>query len=488
MKTESACGLALAASLSLCGPWAAGARTSPNIIIILADDLGYGDIACYNPATKIQTPNIDRLAKEGSAFRSAYAPSSICSPTRYSLLTGCYDWRGPLQSGVLRPYEPPIIETTRLTLPAMLGKAGYRTACIGKWHLGWNWPATDGRPLMTRTNGRFDYTEIARRIDYDGKISGGPVDRGFDYYFGEDIINYPPYIFIENDHFAAKPARMRGKGDKLAGEPGMMSAGWDDRDVLPVQTAKVISYLDQHVEQGGKKPFFLYWAANAVHYPIVPSPAFAGRTGLGAYEDFLLQLDDSVGRVLKRLEELGLSGDTMVIFTSDNGPREATTRSGHDSTAGLRGIKTTNWEGGHRVPFIVRWPNHVPAGRESDEIICLTDLYATFAAMAGASLPDPNPAKDSVNILPLLLGKQGAPGRQSVVLHANNKDMLGIRNGDWVYLDHQGSGGPKLTDQRTTSTQLYNLKTDRNQAENLIGKHPEIAKRLKAELDEIRNK
>ena len=453
----------------------------PNILLILVDDLGYGDTSCYNPESKIRTPNLDRLAAEGHRLTAAYAPSSICTPTRYAMFTGRYAWRGALKAGVLGTYAPPLIEPDRPTLSGTLRDAGYQTACVGKWHLGWNWPTVDGKPPRAEGN---DPAVIANRVDYAGKITGGPLDYGFDYYYGEDVVNYPPYMFIENDRFAAPPAGMRTKFSPcLYGfPPGMTSADWDDSEVEPRQRDKVIEYLKNYAAQPAQKPFLLYWASTAVHEPLTPSKEFAGRTGLGPYEDFAVQLDDSVGRVMRTLDELNLRDNTIVIFVSDNGPVRAKLQSGHECAGGWFGIKTTNWEGGHRVPFIVNWPGRVPAGTRSDEIFCLVDIFACLTGLIDQ--PAPSAASDSVNLSPLMLGQPGATGRKSVILNPWN-NVLGIREGNWVYLDHAGSGG-EMKDVQTLPTQLYDLSQDPRQQTNLVEQYPDLAQELKAELERIR--
>ncbi|MDR1145018.1 MAG: sulfatase-like hydrolase/transferase [Verrucomicrobiales bacterium] len=455
----------------------------PNILLILVDDLGYGDIACYNPQSKVPTPNLDRLAAGGNQLRAAYAPASISTPTRYAMLTGRYSWRGPLKNGVLRPYDPPVMAPGTPTLALTMRAAGYQTACIGKWHLGWNWPTTDGRPV--RADGD-NYASIAQRIDYDGQLTGGPLAYGFDYYYGEDVVNYPPYTYIENDRFAAKPTGMRTafSPSPYGHIPGMTSADWDDHKVETTQRDKVIDYLKTYAAQPASKPFFLYWASTAVHEPITPAKEFAGRTGLGAYEDYIAQLDDSVGQVVRALDELQLREHTMIIFVSDNGPRQGGTRqSGHTSAGEFFGEKTTNWEGGHRVPLIVNWPGHIPPGAQTDQLFCIVDLHASLAGLLAQ--PTPPSARDSENLAPLLLGRADAAGRDTVVLNPWNQ-VLGLRKGQWVYLDHAGSGGATMTNIKTLPTQLYDLSTDPGQKNNVVEQYPDRARELKAELERIR--
>jgi len=467
--------------------YAGVAAANPNIVLILADDLGYGDVSCYNPVENaISTPHIDQLASEGCRFTQAYAPASVCSPTRYALLTGQYAWRGPLKRGVLLEYEPSIVDPELITLPERLKGAGYETELIGKWHLGLDWPLKEGRRLLSGRTATFEQqVEFAQNgIDYDGRIGGGPVDHGFDYYFGEDIINFPPYILIENDRFANRPFQIRDDKADLSGLPGMMEEGWRDDSVLSRQTEKVIERLARHKNRADDTPFFIYWALNAPHYPIRPSPEFKGKSAHGTYGDFVQEMDYRIGQVLRALEEMMFAENTLVIFTSDNGPLPFALPSGHSCTAGLRGIKTTGWDGGLKVPFIVRWPQKVPGGSVSDVPISLIDLYPTLAVLGGASYGDQ--FTDGVNIQDIILGKPGASSFHPIVLSSVD-GKLAIRHGDWSYLDFQGSGSSRMADQKTKPQQLYNVKQDPGQQDNLIQQYPEKAVEMRKMLESIRS-
>lgn len=481
----------------VCAPAARGAE-QPNLVLILADDLGYGDVGCYNPDSKIPTPHLDRLAREGIRFTDAHAPDAVCTPTRYGLLTGRYCFRSRLRSGVLRPWEPPLIEAGRLTVPELLCRNGYATACIGKWHLGWSWPTTDGAPPQS-TNG-------IGNVDFSRPIGDGPTTRGFDYYFGVDLPNYPPYCFIENDRTVgvpSVPAPLGRAGGGVFNRPGPMVEGWNLTNILPELTVRAVRYIEQAAGATNRRPFFLYFSLTAPHFPVVPAPEFAGRSRAGDYGDFVVQLDASVGAVLDALERAGVATNTLVIFTSDNGPEvveisvgayERIRRYGHRSMDGWRGAKRDAWEGGHRVPFIARWPGRIPAGTVSDETLCLVDLLATCAALLGTELPR-DAGEDSYNILPALLdAPRDGPIRQATIL----RSMFGkfaIRRGDWVFIDapsgedNARAGEPDWFKQErgykphSFPGELYNLRTDPAQRTNLYGERPDMVERLKSLLD-----
>ncbi len=494
----SALFLSLPLSLpSLAAEPASAAR--PNIVIILADDLGYGDVRSYNPKSRIPTPNLDRLATEGIRFTDAHAPDAVCSPTRYGVMTGRYCFRSRLKAGVLAPWDAPLIEKDRLTLPALLRQHGYATACIGKWHLGWTWPTKDGqRPSSTNGLGNVDFSR---------PISDGPTSRGFDYYFGTDVPNYPPYCFIENDHTVGVPSLPAPLQKGAVNRPGPMVAGWNLTNIMPELTSHAIRYIEDSART--TKPFFLYFPLTAPHYPIVPSPNFKGRSQAGDYGDFVAQVDGTVGEVASTLARTGLATNTLLIFTSDNGPEvveidpgayERVRRYGHWGMDGLRGVKRDIWEGGHRVPFLARWPGHIPAGATSPETICHVDLLATCAAIIGAK-PPANAGEDSYNILPALLGhKIEQPLREATVLHSGN-GKFAIRQADWVLIDAPSGdcnggrnrpGEPAWFKQERGYTnnelpgELYNLQDDLAQRQNLYGENPKVVRRLKALLEKYK--
>lgn len=454
------------------GP-AAGDPPKPNIILVLADDMGHGHVSCLNPKSKIQTPNIDRLAREGITFTDAHSGSAVCSPTRYGILTGRYAWRTRLKTGVLGPYDPPLIEAGRLTLPAMLKAQGYATACVGKWHLGWDWPK--------QGQGTPDFTQ---------PIEGGPITRGFDSYFGTDVPNYPPYCFIENDRTVGQPTAQKEK-KTLDGRPGPMLPGWMFDGILPGLADRAVGYLGERAKAGG--PFFLYLPLTSPHEPIAPSGSFRGKSGLNDLADFIIETDAVVGRVLEAVDRFGLAEDTLLFFTADNGSSMYTgakelVELGHDPHAGFRGAKASIYEGGHRIPFFARWPDRIQAGSKSTATICLTDFMATLAAVAGAGLPA-DVAEDSFNILPLLLGAADAPPRGAVV-HQSAAGRIAIREGPWKLIlpgaimpalrskKGEGGKGPAASAGEPTERELYNIDEDPAETRNVIAAHPDMEKRL----------
>ncbi|GMU23095.1 MAG: arylsulfatase [Phycisphaerae bacterium] len=469
----------LASVLVLCLAAAASAEASgPNIVLLLADDFGYGDISCFNPQRgKLSTPSIDRLAEQGIRFTDCHSPSSVCSPTRYGLLTGRYAWRTRLQAGVLKPFDPPLIDRHRLTLPALLRRHGYTTACIGKWHLGWQWP---------REN---------EQIDFDGTIADGPTTRGFDYYFGTDVPNYPPYCFIENDRTVGQPTAHKPEKD-IDGPPGPELPGWRRDEILPTLLDKSVEFLRQRAAD--KKPFFLYVPLTSPHEPIAPSEAFRGKSGISPVGDFILETDWAVGQIVKAIDGHGLRDNTLVIFTADNGhspytePNKAILVNeghvhGHYPSGPWRGLKSDIWEGGHRVPTVVRWPGKVKAGTVSDALVCLTDWMATVAELLGAHLSDEG-AEDSVSFLQVLLA--GDAGRRETVIVHSVRGNFAVRRGRWKLIFCPGSGGygsfpadAKAREMGLPAAQLYDLTADPGETRNLHAERPEIVQELTALLD-----
>ena len=484
---------------------AAEVRKPPNIVIILADDLGHGDPGCYSPESKIPTPHIDRLALQGMRFTDAHTPSSVCSPTRYGLLTGRYCWRTPLKRWVLWPWDGPLIEPDRLTLPGMLKKHGYATACIGKWHLGWEWSTKDGTRMNdTITLGKSNSGRrraFAANIDFAKTIKGGPRDHGFDYYFGDDVPNFPPYCFIENDRTLGIPSQQ--KPESMFGDSGPMLPGWDLAAVMPKLTQKAVEYIDGRATEPRRKPFFLYMPLTAPHTPIAPTEQFLGKSKAGRYGDFVHQVDWTVGQVLAALDRNGLAGDTLVIFTSDNGSpaRDGTNMSGrtgsvvkkfgHNPSHPWRGMKADIWEGGHRVPFSARWPGHVGPKTKSSEIICLTDVMATVATIVGHDLPESS-AEDSFNFLPVLRGQKPRQPIRETIVHHSVDGTFAIREGNWKLIDgNLGSGGftrprRKKPGPDDPQGQLYNLTDDPKEQNNVWSQHPAVVKRLTERLNQIK--
>jgi arylsulfatase A len=462
----------------------------PNIVIILADDLGYGDLGCYNKDSKIPTPNLDKLAQQGMRFTDAHSPSAVCSPTRYGLLTGRYPFRSPLKKGVVGLWGAPIIEPGRLTMAAMLRRLGYRTACIGKWHLGWSWTTKDGKAPTAGP-------DFLSNVDYTKPIANGPTTRGFDYYFGVDIPNFPPYCYIENDRTIGIPSV---KSRPEFNRPGPMLPGWQWVDILPELSKRSVKYIDESAKQA--KPFFLYVPLTSPHYPIVPTKEFKGKSKAGDYGDFVMQSDAVVGEILAAIEKNGVAENTIVIFTSDNGPEvvgevgigayERLMRFRHASMGLLRGVKRDLWEGGHRVPFLVRWPGKIAPQSTSDVTIAHSDLMATFASLLKAKLPN-DAAEDSVDISLAFQGKQ-AP--REGLIHASGSGKLALRQGDWVLIQSKSgednskkAGEPAWFKKDRGYTahdepyELFNLRDDPQQKTNRYGSDTERATRMMAVLE-----
>jgi len=476
--------------------WVLGAQAKaalPNIVYILADDLGYGDVACYNRHSKIPTPHLDRLAAEGIRLTDVHDPTAVCTPTRYSILTGRCCWRIRLQRGVLPQWSETLIEPGRLTVPALLKSRGYHTAAFGKWHLGWRWTTTDGQPAR--------FADGKCNVDFTKPLREGPVAQGFDYFFGNDAPFHPPYCFIENDRIVGLPteilplARLQqmqqeGKVGPLETRPGPMIPGWDLFHYLPEVTSRCAGYIESRAAQSPRRPFFIYLALPSPHTPIVPSPEFRGKSQAGIYGDWVYQTDWSIGQVLAALERSGLMANTLVIATSDNGPEkfayERIREFGHYSMGDLRGVKRDAWEGGHRVPFIARWPGKIRPGSVCNEVVCQTDLMATCAAIVGARLPD-NAGEDSYNILPALLGeKLEKPIREATVMHSAS-GRFAIRQGPWLLIASPTGDDNKEPDwfkqergyrPHSFPGELYQLSDDLAERRNLYGERPEVVDRL----------
>ena len=427
--------------------------SKPNIIYILADDLGYGDVACYNVASKIPTPHLDRLAREGMRFTDAHAASAVCTPSRYNLLTGRYCWRSRLKRNVLFEWDRALIEPGRLTVAGLLRGEGYRTACLGKWHLGWEWRTLDGRYACEADSGvevrdveqRY---ELGKRIDYGARLRGGPVDHGFDSYFGIDVPNFPPYTWFADDRLTDVPTVE--KPESMFGAPGLMAPGWTLERMLPELTGRAVGMIEDHAAEpaASRQPLFLYFALTSPHTPICPNEPFLGSSAAGRYGDFVVETDWCVGEILDALERTGLAEDTLVIFTSDNGPEslraaaggtyEHARQFGHYSMAHLRGVKRDLWEGGHRLPFIARFPGVTPAGSTCDQFVCLGDLMATCAELLGVKLPA-DAGEDSVSMLSLLRGRTDQPTREHMVYHGASGHFA-LRQGRWVFIDAPSGG------------------------------------------------
>jgi arylsulfatase A len=472
----------------------------PNILILYADDLGYGDLASYNPASKIPTPHLDRLASQGMRFTDAHSSSGVCSPSRHALLTGRYHWRDFHE--VVKSFGPSVFRPGIPTLPAMLRAEGYATAAIGKWHLGWDWNAI--KKESARPGGRAGKNQVLgpEAFDWSRPIPGGPLSVGFDHYFGDDVINFPPYCWIEDDKVVRAPDTMMDprqwkplKEGAWECRPGPMATGWDPYQNIPVTTARAVDFILSRKD--AEKPFFLYFAYPSPHAPIIPNEEFRGKSGAGPYGDFLVETDHSIGRILGALEEAGLADDTLVVFSADNGPEHYAylrdKKFAHWSSHPLRGVKRDLYEGGHRIPFLARWPGVVPPGRVCDALVSQIDLMATFAAVVGHTLP-PNAAVDSHDLLPVLRGGSG-PVRENLI-HNTTPEGYAIRQGDWVLVESRdGYVSRRDPDWESRHSypadddhpvELYHLKADLAQKQNLAAAHPEKVQELGQALRRIR--
>ena len=472
-------------------------RPLPNIVIIYADDMGYGDLACQNPESKIPTPNLDQLAQEGVRFTDGHSSSGICTPSRYALLTGRYHWRD--FHNIVTSFGQPRFESSRLTLPEMLKSKGYRTACIGKWHLGWDWESVK-RP-GAKPHKKTGY--FPGDFDWSKPIPGGPVDHGFDYYFGDGTINFPPYCWVEYDRVLDAPTESLTMGKRETKEgswefrSGPMVKDWDPYKVLPTLTDKTVEWIGQQ-EKG--QPFFLYFALPSPHAPIIPNKEFQGKTTAGGYGDFMYQTDHVAGQVLKALDEKGLRDNTIVIFTSDNGPEwyafERVRRYNHRSMGQLRGLKRDIWEGGHRVPFMVRWPGVIEPGRISNAMISQIDLMATLAGVVGFDLPDTD-AEDSFDQRSVWKDNSDRTAVRKSHVHNTFEDKYAIRKDNWLLINFKTGSMTKMPnwfiqendyDVNMPEGGLYNLNEDIGQRKNYIEKYPQKAAELRKLLEDIRNK
>lgn len=474
---------ALSAATSLAAP-------KPNIVFILADDLGYGDVHCLNSEGKIKTPHMDAVAAAGMKFTDAHTSSAVCTPTRYGLLTGRYNWRSRLQSGVLGGMSPPLIEPGRTTVASLLKAAGYHTACIGKWHLGLEWPLLPGAP---KYGDGIEKGLEAGVVDFAQPIKRGPNAVGFDYYFGISAsLDMVPYTFIENDRVKVVPTVPKSF-PMMAGRPGgqtrkgLGAEKFEAVDVLPTLTRTAVDFIGHQATTRGRQPFFLYLPLNAPHTPIAPGPEWQGKSGLNPYADFVMEVDATVGAVTAALDKAGLAENTLLFVTSDNGcsPQAQIPElreMGHSPNGPLRGMKADIFDGGHRVPFLARWPGQIPAGSTSDQIVCLNDLMATCAELAGQKLGD-NAGEDSVSLVPVLRGDKGSSVHEAIVHHSINGSFA-IRQGKWKLELCAGSGGwsaPKPgspAEKDLPADQLYDLSTDLAEQKNVAAENPEIVARL----------
>ncbi|MEN8661157.1 MAG: sulfatase family protein [Lentimonas sp.] len=445
------------------------AQTPPNIVFIFADDMGYGDVQVFNPERgKIATPHMDALAREGMIFTDAHTSSSVCTPSRYSLLTGRYNWRTTRQVSVTGGFSKPLIPISRMTVASLLKAQGYNTAMIGKWHLGMNMPEGDGM----------------NNIDWKGTVTGGPYDLGFDYFFGISAsLDMAPYIYLEDDGFVGECTTTKAFHRK-----GPAHADFEAIDVLDDLAEKAVGYIQK---QDASTPFFSYIALPSPHTPIVPTPEWQGKSGLGLYGDFQMQTDAFVGQIVEAINAAGLRENTLIIVSSDNGCSKqadfpALNAQGHYPSAQFRGSKADLWDGGHRVPFIVHWPASIKSGTQSDQLICMTDFIATCAELSGAELPA-DAGEDSVSFLPALKG-QTIESTRAGVIHHSISGHFAYRLGKYKLMLAKGSGGwtsPKEKEMPKGSpkAQLYDLEKDPGETTNLYESHPEVAARLLAQLE-----
>ena len=488
--------IVLSLALAACGPRkeASPPAQRPNIVFLLADDMGYGDPGCYNPESKIPTPHMDRLAAEGMRFTDAHSPSAVCSPTRYGVLTGRYCWRSRLTKGVLSGYSPALIEEGRATVASLLRDHGYRTAVIGKWHLGLDWTLRS-RP---EDNPYFDAPDFGKpeglEIDFSQPVRRGPNDVGFDYsYIIPASLDMAPYVYLENGR-ATELAGDHTEGIREGGvfwRAGEKGKSFDFLQVTPHFTERAVQFLVEHAATHAGQPFFLYFALPSPHTPWMPTPEAEGKSGAGKYGDFVVLVDQMVGRVAEALERTGLAANTLFIVTSDNGsdwtPKHIEEFGHYSNHKMLRGRKRDAWEGGHRVPFIARWPGRVKPGSVSDETITLTDLMATAAEIASATVPE-TAGEDSYSILPVLTGQPLSGPLREATVHHSMDGMFSQRQGEWKLIDGQGPGsnqwsGPQPGD---PPGQLYNLADDISETKNLYRERPEIVERLKALLEKYK--
>lgn len=480
---------------------AADARDyKPNIVILYADDMGYGDLAIQNPDSKIPTPHLDQLAREGMRFSDGHSSSGICSPSRYALLTGRHHWR--TFNGIVQSFGPSVFDEERLTLPEMLQEMGYVTGCIGKWHLGFAWQAVMKPGIKLPEDTRQELPASA--FDWSQKVPDGPTAHGFDYYFGDGTPNLPPYGWMENDKMLVAPTVSHVPippppegSDECRDGPGV--AGWRLDAVMPTLTEKAVAWIGE--QKGSGKPFFLYFPWTSPHAPIVPAAEFAGTSEAGPYGDYLVQSDWTAGQVLQALKDHGFEDNTVVIFTADNGSEnymmERFLRYGHNSSGPFRGMKRDIYEGGHHVPFVVKWPGVTKPGSVATAITSQVDIMATLANAIGYELP-PGQGEDSIDMMPVLKGEKPFV-RNALVMNTRNM-RYGIRKGDWVFLQDTTQ---KLNQSRWTAAQayratngfdpekkpqaLYNLKHDIGQRENVIDRYPEKAGQLQELLEQIQN-
>ena len=461
------------------------ASEQPNIIYILADDMGQGDTTAYNPASKIPTPNLKRLADEGMTFTNVHSNSSVCTPTRYGVITGRYAWRTPLKNGVYGGYSTHLIDPKRETVPSLLRKQGYATAMTGKWHLGMDMSSSDGKDIHRGAGVNADLSK---------PIKNGPNANGFDYYYGiAASLNMSPHAYIENQQVQGELVFLKDK--KAVKEAGLIGAktGWAAKGFKQDQVQKnfinkAISWIADQQKSDSKKPFFVYLPLNSPHTPTVPSKDFIGKSGLSPHGDFTMEMDHEIGRLLTALDKMKLADNTLIVFTSDNGTSpgskyENNQAKGHFSSMDYRGLKGSLYEGGHRVPFIVRWPDVVKAGTKTDYHGSLVDMMATAADINGVTLAD-NAGEDSVSFLPVLQGKKVNDKKRAIIYHSD-AGYYSIAQGKWKLILNKAGGTRRLNPKDSNSPvknagkiQLFNMEKDPTERESIHSQFPEVVGNL----------
>ncbi len=469
-----------------------GKKSQPNIIYILADDLGYGDVSVYNENSKIQTPHIDQLASNGVMFTDAHTSSAVCTPTRYGIITGRYNWRTTLKEGVLSGYSKSLIKEERVTVADLLKNNGYQTAFIGKWHMGWDW--------AIENEGSMDIDKLNARpeVDFTKPIKNGPQSHGFEYSFGFcGSLDMPPYVWVENGMPTSVPTKTtKGKTKLATWREGLTADDFVHEEALPEITKRTVSYIDKNANQD--KPFFVYMPLPAPHTPILPTEEFQGKSGLdNPYADFVIMVDWVVGEVTKALEANGISENTLIVFTSDNGCSptanfEQLKSKGHNPSYEFRGTKSDIYEGGHRVPYIMTWKGHIQPSK-TKQLVCTTDFFATVADVIGATYAE-NVAEDSYSHLAVTNIKSRLPLRKSIVYHSVD-GTFAYQKGDYKVVFGPGSGGWSYPNKNTKKeiydalpkVQLYNVKDDVAEANNLEAKNPKLIKKYRKDLLKIIN-
>ena len=480
-------------------------KQRPNIIYILADDLGYGDVSANYPQGKITTPNIDRLASEGMRFTDAHASAAVSTPSRYGILTGSYSWRSKLPVGAISGLGRSLLDSSKYTVASLLKEKGYATAVIGKWHLGLNWQLKDGRELSVDQlgarykTGNFVIDLPSDIVDFSKPPQNGPLKFGFDYsYILPASLDMEPYCYLRNDTLTAPLTGYTAGNDLNTGftgafwRAGRMAEGFDFNDVLPNFTRQAVQYIQNSA--GKKQPFFLYFAMPAPHTPWLPAQKYAGKSGAGIYGDYVVMTDDMVGQLLEAVKKAGIDDNTIIILASDNGPYwrpNMIAKYDHRAAGIYRGMKADAWDGGHRVPFIVKWNNHIQAGSVSNALTSLTNLMATVADITGFD-SDKLTCVDSYSILPVLLGKSNDVPNQKAIVEISSRGLFAIKSGEWKLILGKGSGGFSTTPAEDAMMiedgQLYNMKDDPSETNNLYNTRKGIVQNLSILLKDIKNK